>query len=63
VHDTMARRLKRLAGLLLVALLAARCAGEPTPPITLKFIGIVEQGDEKRKIAVLSDGSATPVWR
>jgi hypothetical protein len=32
------------------------------PPIGLKFIGVVvEQGTEKRKIAVLSDGSGQPL--
>jgi hypothetical protein len=28
----------------------------PPPPITLKFIGIVEATDQSHKIAVLSDG-------
>lgn len=38
--------------------------GPAVPPITLKFIGIVEeQGGRKRKIAVLSDGhSALPIY-
>jgi hypothetical protein len=34
----------------------------PPPPIGLKFIGVVEQGTEKRKIAVLSDGSGPPLY-
>jgi hypothetical protein len=32
----------------------------PVPPITLKFIGILEPGGDKPKIAVLSDGSGGP---
>jgi hypothetical protein len=34
----------------------------PPPPINLKFIGIVEQGSGKPKIAVLSDGSGPPQY-
>jgi hypothetical protein len=38
-------------------------AGPPQPPpIALKFIGIVKQGANERKIAVLSDGSGPPLY-
>jgi hypothetical protein len=32
----------------------------PVPPITLKFIGVLEPGGDKPKIAVLSDGTGGP---
>jgi hypothetical protein len=43
--------------------LSAPPVGPPQPPpIGLKFIGVVvEQGTDKRKIAVLSDGSGQPL--
>jgi hypothetical protein len=34
----------------------------PTPPIALKFIGIVEQGAGKPKLAVLTDGLGPPMY-
>ena len=34
----------------------------PLPPITLKFIGIVQQGEQSPKIAVLSDGRHVPFY-
>ena len=34
----------------------------PLPPIALKFIGIVQQGDQNPKIAVLSDGRHVPFY-
>src|SRR5438067_1589180 len=38
-------------------------SGPPPPPaITLKFIGVVEQGAGKPKIAVLSDGQGPPLY-
>jgi hypothetical protein len=37
--------------------------GPPPPPaITLKFIGVIEQGAGKPKIAVLSDGQGPPLY-
>lgn len=37
--------------------------GPPPPPaITLKFIGVVERGGGKPKIAVLSDGQGPPMY-
>jgi hypothetical protein len=37
--------------------------GPPAPaPITLKFIGIIEQSGTKRKFAVLSDGIGPPMY-
>jgi hypothetical protein len=38
-------------------------AGPPQPPpITLKFIGILDVGQSKKIVAVLSDGRGTPVY-
>ena len=34
----------------------------PLPPITLKFIGVMEQPGTKVKIAVLSDGQGPPMF-
>ena len=34
----------------------------PPPPITLKFIGIVDAGQSKKVVAVLSDGRGSPVY-
>jgi hypothetical protein len=34
----------------------------PPPPITLKFIGLMEQPGTKVKIAVLSDGQGPPMF-
>jgi hypothetical protein len=34
----------------------------PPPPITLKFIGIVDAGQSKKVVAVLSDGRGAPVY-
>jgi hypothetical protein len=34
----------------------------PPPPITLKFIGIVDAGQSKKIVAVLSDGRGSPVY-
>jgi hypothetical protein len=34
----------------------------PPPPITLKFIGIVDLGQSKKIVAVLSDGRGAPVY-
>jgi hypothetical protein len=34
----------------------------PPPPITLKFIGIIDAGQSKKVVAVLSDGRGTPVY-
>jgi hypothetical protein len=34
----------------------------PPPPITLKFIGIIDAGQPKKVVAVLSDGRGTPVY-
>jgi hypothetical protein len=34
----------------------------PPPPIGLKFIGVVDQGAGKPKIAVLSDGGGPPLY-
>jgi hypothetical protein len=37
--------------------------GPPPPPaITLKFIGIIDAGQSKKIVAVLSDGRGTPVY-
>jgi hypothetical protein len=37
--------------------------GPPPPPaITLKFIGVIEPGRGKPKLAVLSDGQGTPLY-
>jgi hypothetical protein len=56
------QRLKALAFLTSLAMLAtAACRTEPTPPITLKFVGIVSQ-PSKPKIAVLMDGSSPPQY-
>jgi len=33
----------------------------PLPPIPYKFIGVVEATDQKKRIAVLSDGRGTPL--
>ena len=41
---------------------AAAPAGPPQPPpITLKFIGIFDEGPPKKVMAILSDGRGTPV--
>jgi hypothetical protein len=58
----MAMQSKRLALLLLVTMLASRCAGQPMPPITLKFVGIVSQGAGKSKTAVLRVDSGPPQY-
>jgi hypothetical protein len=34
----------------------------PPPPITLKFIGIIDVGQSKKIVAVLSDGRGAPVY-
>jgi hypothetical protein len=34
----------------------------PPPPITLKFIGIVDAGQSKKLVAILSDGRGAPVY-
>jgi hypothetical protein len=34
----------------------------PPPPITLKFIGLVDAGQSKKVVAVLSDGRGAPVY-
>ena len=34
----------------------------PPPPITLKFIGIVDAGQSKKVVAILSDGRGVPVY-
>ena len=34
----------------------------PPPPITLKFIGIIDAGQSKKVVAVLSDGRGAPVY-
>ncbi len=34
----------------------------PVPPITLKFIGVVETAPPGRRVAVLSDGRGSPVY-
>ena len=34
----------------------------PPPPITLKFIGIIDAGQSKKIVAVLSDGRGAPVY-
>jgi len=34
----------------------------PPPPITLKFIGVVEQGEGRPKIAILTDGVGPPLY-
>jgi hypothetical protein len=34
----------------------------PPPPITLKFIGVFEQGEGKPKVAILSDGVGPPMY-
>jgi len=34
----------------------------PPPPITLKFIGIVDAGQSKKIVAILSDGRGSPVY-
>ena len=34
----------------------------PLPPIALKFIGIVQQGEQSPKIAILSDGRHVPFY-
>ena len=34
----------------------------PPPPITLKFIGIVDAGQSKKVVAILSDGRGSPVY-
>jgi hypothetical protein len=34
----------------------------PPPPITLKFIGIIDAGQSKKVVAVLSDGKGAPVY-
>jgi len=34
----------------------------PPPPIALKFIGIVDAGQSKKVVAILSDGRGSPVY-
>jgi hypothetical protein len=34
----------------------------PPPPITLKFIGIVDAGQSQKPMAILSDGRGSPVY-
>jgi hypothetical protein len=34
----------------------------PPPPIALKFIGIIDAGQSKKLVAVLSDGRGSPVY-
>ncbi len=34
----------------------------PPPPIALKFIGIIDAGQSKKVVAVLSDGRGAPVY-
>jgi hypothetical protein len=34
----------------------------PPPPITLKFIGIIESTERAQKIAILSDGRTVPFY-
>jgi hypothetical protein len=34
----------------------------PPPPITLKFIGLVDAGQSKKIVAILSDGRGSPVY-
>ncbi len=34
----------------------------PPPPIALKFIGIIDAGQSKKVVAVLSDGKGAPVY-
>lgn len=41
---------------------SASAGPPPLAPITLKFIGVVEQGGSKRKIAILSDGIGPPFF-
>jgi hypothetical protein len=53
-------RLKALTFLTSLAVLAVGCRVEPTPPIALKFIGIVAPPG-KPKIAVLREDSGPPV--
>ena len=68
----MTRRLKQVAVLIALALVAGGCAATvptgpppppPLPPIPLKFLGILDEGPDKPKWAVLSDGSgAMPLY-
>jgi hypothetical protein len=34
----------------------------PPPPITLKFIGVIDQGEGKPKVAILTDGVGPPMY-
>ena len=34
----------------------------PPPPITLKFIGVIDQGEGKPKVAILTDGAGPPMY-
>jgi hypothetical protein len=34
----------------------------PPPPITLKFIGVLDQGEGKPKVAILTDGVGPPIY-
>ena len=34
----------------------------PPPPITLKFIGVFDQGEGKPKVAILTDGAGPPMY-